>query len=250
MRILVISQYYWPENFRINDFAEEFVKRGHGVTVLTAIPDYPDGKFHKGYGIFKQSRELYKGIKIFRAPLIPRSSGTNIRLALNYISYVMGAIFTSLFLLKNKFDIIFVFEPSPITVGIPAIFVKKINKIPLCFWVLDLWPESVVSAGNLNKTSLIPKILNQIVRFICREMKVSERQIMGKSRTMDVALARQIAMYFCKELTETSLSNIGAHIGGRDHSTVIHACKNVVKKIKTDRDFKLKIYNMKNQISG
>ena len=92
--------------------------------------------------------------------------------------------------------------------------------------------------------------IDQIVRFICREMKISERQIMSKSRTMDVALARQIAMYFCKELTETSLANIGAHIGGRDHSTVIHACKNIEKKVKTDREFKLRINNMKNQISG
>ena len=80
-------------------------------------------------------------------------------------------------------------------------------------------------------------------------MKVSERQIMGKGRTMNVALARQMAMYFCKELTETSLANIGAHIGGRDHSTVIHACKNIEKKVKIDRDFKLKINNFKNQIS-
>ncbi len=73
---------------------------------------------------------------------------------------------------------------------------------------------------------------------------------MGKSRTMDVALARQIAMYFCKELTETSLANIGEHIGGRDHSTVIHACKNIAKKTQTDGEFKLKIDNMKSQISG
>ena len=92
--------------------------------------------------------------------------------------------------------------------------------------------------------------IEQIVRFICREMKISERQIMGKSRTMDIALARQIAMYFCKELTETSLANIGAHIGGRDHSTVIHACKNIEKKIQSDGDFKHKIHYMKDQISG
>ena len=92
--------------------------------------------------------------------------------------------------------------------------------------------------------------MDQIIRVICREMKVSERQIMGKSRTMDIALARQIAMYFCKKLTETSLANIGAHIGGRDHSTVIHACKNIEKKIQENRDFKFRVNNMKSQISG
>ena len=102
----------------------------------------------------------------------------------------------------------------------------------------------------LGDTSFTDISINQIVRFICREMKVSERQIMGKSRTMDIALARQIAMYFCKELTETSLANIGAHIGGRDHSTVIHAYKKIEKKVQADGDFKLRINNMKNQISG
>ena len=101
----------------------------------------------------------------------------------------------------------------------------------------------------LGNTSFADVSIDQIVRFICREMKVSERQIMGKGRTMNVALARQIAMYFCKELTETSLANIGAHIGRRDHSTVIHACKNIEKKIHEDGDFKHRIHNIKNMIS-
>jgi chromosomal replication initiator protein len=91
--------------------------------------------------------------------------------------------------------------------------------------------------------------IGQIIKFVCRDMKVSERQIMSKSRTRNIALARQIAMYFCKELTETSLSNIGLHIGARDHSTVIHACKNINNKIKKDGDFKIRIENMKSQIS-
>ena len=143
-----------------------FQQKGHEITVLTAIPDYPEGKFYDGYGFFKKNREIYNGIKIYRAPLIPRGSGSNIRLALNYISFVIGGIFTSLFIMKNAFDIVFVYEPSPITVGIPAIFIKKIKKIPLCFWVLDLWPESVLSASNLSKSSIVSKILNPVVKFI------------------------------------------------------------------------------------
>ena len=166
MNILIVTPHFYPENFRINDFAIEFNKRGHNISVLTAIPDYPKGKFYDGYGVFKNNRETYNGINIYRAPLIPRGSGSNLRLALNYISFVVGGIFTSLFMLKNEFDIVFVFEPSPITVGIPAIFIKKIKKIPLCFWVLDLWPESIVSAGNLEKTSFIPKVLDPVVKFI------------------------------------------------------------------------------------
>jgi len=175
LNILIVTPHFHPENFRINDFALEFVKRGHQISVLTAVPDYPSGIFFNGYGIFKKTRENYKGIHIYRAPLIPRGSGSNLRLALNYISYVIGAVFTSLFILRKKLDIIFVFEPSPITVGLPAIFIKKIKRIPICFWVLDLWPESVVSAGNL-KSGLIPKLLNPIVKFIyhhCDKILVS-----------------------------------------------------------------------------
>ena len=81
-------------------------------------------------------------------------------------------------------------------------------------------------------------------------MNVSERQLLGKNRTMQIALARQIVMYFCKELTDTSLSNIGLHIGKRDHSTVIHAYKNIEKKILKDADFKLKIKNMQNKLQN
>jgi len=165
MKILIVTPHFYPENFRINDFALAFKNRGHKVTVLTGVPDYPDGIFFHGYGIFKKNRETYKGLKIYRAPLIPRGSGSSVRLALNYISFVVGGTFTALFLLKKKLDIIFVFEPSPITVGLPAIFIKKIKRIPICFWVLDLWPESVVSAGNL-KTDIIPRILSPIVKFI------------------------------------------------------------------------------------
>ena len=107
LKILIVTPHFYPENFRINDFAMEFQKKGHEITVLTAIPDYPEGKFYDGYGLFKKNREIYNGIKIYRAPLIPRGSGSNIRLALNYISFVIGAIFTSLFMMKNEFDIVF-----------------------------------------------------------------------------------------------------------------------------------------------
>ena len=165
MNILIVTQYFYPENFRINDFAIEFKNRGHNVTVLTGTPNYPGGKYYNGYGVFKKTREIYEDIKVIRSPIVPRGSGSAVRLALNYFSFILGGILTSFSLLNNKFDIIFVFEPSPITVCIPAIFIKKVKRIPICFWVLDLWPESVVSAGNL-KTGIIPKLLNPMVKFI------------------------------------------------------------------------------------
>ena len=164
MKILIVTQYFYPENLRLNDFALGFKKKGHEISILTAIPNYPVGKFYKGYGFFTKMQEVYEGIKIYRSPIVPRGSGSNLRLAINYISYVLGGIFRSFFILNKKIDIIFVFG-SPVTVGLPAIFIKKLKDIPICFWVVDLWPESVVSGGNL-KSNLIPRILTPMVRFI------------------------------------------------------------------------------------
>ena len=175
MNILIVTPHFYPENFRINDFAIEFIKKGHQISVITGIPDYPSGNFFDGYGFIKKNRERYEGIDIYRAPIIPRGSGSNFRLAINYLSYVIGASFMSLFLLRKKLDIIFVYETSPITVGLPAILIKKIKHIPICFWVLDLWPESVMSAGNI-KSNIIPAALNPIVKFIydnCDKILVS-----------------------------------------------------------------------------
>ena len=164
MKILIITPYFHPENYRINDLAVEYNNRGHKVSVLTPIPNYPDGKFYSGYGVLKRRQECWNGINIYRSLLIPRGSGSNIMLAISWISSVFGNLLASLFILKNRFDLIFVFGPSPFTICLPAIFIKKIKKIPICFWVLDLWPESVFFAGKL-KTKLIPKLLMPIIRF-------------------------------------------------------------------------------------
>jgi colanic acid biosynthesis glycosyl transferase WcaI len=165
MNILIVSQYFYPEIFRINDLANEFQSKGHQLTILTGTPNYPSGQFFDGYGIFKKNIDNYKGMRVLRCPLIPRGSASSLRLVLNYVSFVFSSIIASLFLLNKDYDIIFVFEPSPITVCLPAIFIKKIKKIPICFWVLDLWPESVISAGNF-KTENISKLLNPLVKFI------------------------------------------------------------------------------------
>ena len=177
MNILIVTPYFHPENFRINDFAFEFINRGHQITVLTPIPNYPEGKYYKGYGLFKKTRENLDGILIYRSPLIPRRSGTNLMLAISWGSSIIGNLFTSIPLLKHKFDLIFVYGPSPFTICLPAIFIKKIKNIPICFWVLDLWPESVSSAGKL-KTNIIPTLLMPMIKFVynnCDKILVSSQ---------------------------------------------------------------------------
>ena len=168
MKILIVSQYFWPENFRINDLAIGLNDEGHDVAVITGIPNYPVGGFFNGYSIFGPKFEFYKNIKVYRTILFPRGNGGKIRLFLNYVSFAFFASIRILFLSKKEYDIIFVHEPSPITVGLPALILKKIKKIPIVFWVMDLWPESIyVGSGLRSKT--IEKLILPLVKLIYRK---------------------------------------------------------------------------------
>ena len=156
MRILIVTPHFYPESFKCNDVAFELLHRGFEVEVMTAIPDYPIGHYFKGYGIFKRRREIVKGVKIYRSFIIPRGKGGAIRLSLNYISYTIFSSLLSLWIgLTRKYDAIFVYETSPIMVGIPAVIMKKMQHIPLLFWVQDLWPESLSAAGGIRNKRIL-----------------------------------------------------------------------------------------------
>lgn len=163
MKILIVSQYFWPEEFRINDLAIELTERGHEVTVLTGNPNYPKGKFYQGYG-FKFAIEKYRGIKIYRVPIIARGKASGFRLAMNYLSFAINGSLFSLFH-RKKYDASFVFAISPITAVYPALFHKFLYKNKVILWVQDLWPESVNSAGKLN-SSFISNCLTKMVKQI------------------------------------------------------------------------------------
>lgn len=170
MRVLIVSQFFWPENFKINDVAKGLKERGHEVSVLTGIPNYPKGKFFKGYSFFKMKKEYYEGITIYRSSVIPRGSGSSIKLFLNYFSLALFASIRILFV-KEKFDKILVFEASPITIGIPAIVAKYKFKAPIYFWVQDLWPESITAAGGISNKSII-SLVDKLTRLIYRNSKM------------------------------------------------------------------------------
>ena len=167
MHILIVTQYFWPENFRINDLTEGLLEKGHKVTVLTGIPNYPAGSFFPEYGLFRNLRQDFKGAKVIRVPLIPRGNGSGLRLALNYFSFALFASVLAPFLCRDKYDAIFVFEPSPITVGLPALVLKKWKSIPVLFWVQDLWPESLTATGAVRSPWIINKV-RALVGFIYR----------------------------------------------------------------------------------
>lgn len=148
--ILVIAQYFYPEQFRINDICTEWVKRGYKVTVITGIPNYPQGKYYNGYGLFKKRTETYNGVEIVRIPLIPRGKNA-IMLALNYVSFVISGFFWKVFTKINA-DYVFIFEVSPMTQALPGVWYAKKRKIPCYLYVQDLWPENVkIITGISNK---------------------------------------------------------------------------------------------------
>ena len=167
-RVLLVTQYFQPENFKCNDIAFELQRRGYEVTVLTAIPNYPQGKYFDGYGLFKRRVEHIDGVKVIRGFVIPRGKGGKIGLSLNYLSYLVSSCLIALYLsLRYKYEAVFVHQVSPVTIGVAATLVKRIQRIPMYFWVLDLWPESLTAAIGL-RNKYILGFFSKMVRWFYR----------------------------------------------------------------------------------
>lgn len=192
MRILVVTQYFWPENFRINDLVKEWVKRGHLVTVLTGVPNYPAGKVFDEYQKDPDAFAEFEGAKVLRVPMLPRGSG-GLRLVLNYVSFVLGACTFGAWRLRAiPVDVIFVFEPSPVTVGLPAVWLSKIKKGPSVFWALDLWPETLAAIGVV-RSPLVLRWVGHMVRFIYNRCTL----VLGQSRGFIDSIAK-----YCDDKTK------------------------------------------------
>ncbi|MGZ5027091.1 MAG: glycosyltransferase family 4 protein [Methylobacter sp.] len=168
MKILIVSQYFRPESFRINDLALTLKESGHQVSVLTGKPNYPDGKIFHGYRAWGCSTEDWCGIEIYRVPLIARGSKSALKLALNYLSFIVsGMLFGPWLLRRENYDVIFVYAPSPIFQSIPASFLGWLKHCPVALWVQDLWPESAQATGYIHNPWLL-KLLERMVRFVYR----------------------------------------------------------------------------------
>ena len=186
MRILILTQYFWPEDFRINDLCTELVKRGNTVTVLTGKPNYPDGIVYPNFANNPDQFTQFSGADIVRVPMIARGQGSSLQLLLNYFSFALLASFIGWRnLQKSTFDVIFVYEPSPITVGLPAIFLRKMKKIPVVFWTLDLWPETLEAIGVV-KSKPILGLIGKLVSFIYNRCDL----VLGQSKAFLGAIDR------------------------------------------------------------
>lgn len=196
MNLLVLSQYFWPEGFRINDLVRSCVERGLAVQVLTAKPNYPGGKVFDGYRAAGCSREEWGGVRISRMPIIPRGKGGGGRLAANYLSFILsGLAFGPWLLRRQDIDVIFVYAPSPLLQAIPALWLGWLKKCPVVLWVQDLWPESLEATGHV-RSPMILRFVEKWIRFIYRHTDL----ILVQSRAFEapvraLAPGKKIAYY-------------------------------------------------------
>ena len=169
MRVLVLSQYFWPESFRINEVVKSLRSAGCHITVLTGQPNYPLGEVFDGYyagGIKVQQHEL--GYSIYRVPLAPRGRGGAIGLVANYLSFVLSASVLGPWLLrKQQFDVVFVYAPSPIIQAVPAVWLAFLKRAKLITWVQDLWPQSLEATGFVRNRRVLDMVA-LLVRWIYR----------------------------------------------------------------------------------
>ena len=172
MHLIIFTNHFYPESFRVNDIAFDRVQRGDHVTVLTGIPDYPEGHFHKGYSLLKKRVEHVNGVKVVHVPLIPRGDGGKVRMALNYASSVFFFFFYGWYqALFHQYDAVFVHDTSPAFISLPAKTVSKVQKIPLYHWILDMWPESL-TAGGINGGKFYTLIHQMMKRIYKRDTEI------------------------------------------------------------------------------
>jgi len=187
MRLLVVTQYFWPENFRINDLVAELTSRGHEVVVLTGRPNYPDGRVFPEYRANPGRFAAYGAARIVRVPLVARGKGGR-RLLLNYLSFALTASTLGVWKLRGaRFDAILAYEPSPITVGIPAAALRRVKRAPLAFWVLDLWPETLAAIGAVDSKRVL-RAVDWLVAWIYRRCDL----ILAQSRSFVPQIARHL----------------------------------------------------------
>jgi glycosyltransferase involved in cell wall biosynthesis len=166
VKILVVSQYFWPEVFRINAVVQSLVVAGDEVDVLTGKPNYPEGLVYDGYKARGCHTEQWAGAQVFRVPLFPRGARSAWQLALNYLSFIVSGTFLGPWMLRGRqYDVVLVYGLSPILLALPAIVLASIKRRRMVLWVQDLWPDSLQATGYVRRTWII-QLVRHVVRWI------------------------------------------------------------------------------------
>ncbi len=208
MRVLIISQYFWPEQFRINDIVSDLTKRGYEVDVLTGKPNYPQGKLYEDFKLNHKKYKKYGDANIYRVPIWLRKNSNKVNLFLNYLSFVFSGIFFGFFYLrKKKYDYIFTFATSPITVAIVSIFFSKVKNAKTVLWVLDLWPNILLELSIIRN-----KFLYSLLKKLVIKIYLSHDLILAQSQTFINIIKKQIYpkkknIFYFPAWPETLISN-------------------------------------------
>ena len=208
-KLLVVSQHFWPETFRINDLCDFLLEKNCDIEVLCGIPNYPKGKVFDGYSVFKNRKQYHKGMLVKRALEVPRGTNTNFRIFINYVSFPFAGLFHIPRFLTKDYDKIFIFQTSPVIMGLPAILLGKLKRIETTMYVLDLWPEnlfSVLDIKNKFLRKLATKISHWHYRHTDKLIVLSEKM---KSRVMEVTnIAEEniiVIPQVCEKIYETDI---------------------------------------------
>lgn len=186
MKILFVGQHFYPELFRGNDVAFHMAELGHDVHVVVGTPNYPAGKFYDGYGWFRRSHEVVNGVKITRVPVIPRGRNSGVQIFLNYMSFwIVACVYMLFHAIGHKYDMVFAQQSSPITMSAHGILYKKLRRVPLYTWVLDVWPDCLRVAGNIQNKY----VLGFFDWFVKQQYKVSDKLLIS-SRSFESSILK------------------------------------------------------------
>lgn len=163
MKILVVYQHYWPEPFRIHEICEDLVRRGHSVTAVVGLPDYPTGKIPREYRFFRKRREIIRGVDVRRCLEIGRRN-TKLGLALNYVSYMVSASLKMLWL-THEYDVVYAYCTSPVLMAVPALVYRTLFKTKVVLHVMDIWP-ACLAAMDVREGSLLYAWMKRVSRRI------------------------------------------------------------------------------------
>ena len=196
-KILIVTECFYPEEFKINDVALSWKDKGYDVDVLTLTPTYPLGKVFPGYknGFFR--KDEYQGINIFRVHAVTGYRDSAIKKIFKYINFMIFGSIAAIFI-GRKYDYVFGFNMSALTGMLPAVLIRKLYKKPTMFWVQDVWPDSVYAYG-FKKTKILSTALDIFVRFMYRN--IDSIAVSGKG------FESKLTPYIEKDLTFHYLPN-------------------------------------------
>ena len=182
-RILVISQRYWPEHTKINDICEGLVNRGLRVDVLCGQPNYPSGRFYKGYSTLGVRNERHAGVRLSRTLEIRRDNGSAFRIMLNYLSFSVGSFFKILSLRKNRYDAVLVYQSSSVMEDNVGRRIAKRAHIPMITYAVNIWPQTIYQELDIQ---------NSILRKMF--FRISKRHYLSADRL--ITHSKEAAEYF------------------------------------------------------